>query len=78
VYVGTEALTGKQLRLKPTVKTEQQAQAELGKLLQQSTSGRRPDPAVTVAVLLEQHMTVAELDVTTRESYEGYKGLAAA
>jgi hypothetical protein len=32
VYVGTEALTGKQLRLKPTVKTEQQAQAELGKL----------------------------------------------
>ena len=33
---------------------------------------------MTVVELIEQHMTVAELDVTTRESYEGYKGLAAA
>jgi sugar/nucleoside kinase (ribokinase family) len=42
VYVGTDALTGKQLRLKPTVKTERQAQAELGKPPERPRPGGSP------------------------------------
>lgn len=72
VYAGTDSLTGKRVRFRRSVKTEQQARIELGKLIEQATSGRRPDSAVIVAELLDQYMTVAELDVSTRESYEGY------
>jgi integrase len=54
------------------VKTEQQAQIVLGKLLEQAAEGRPPEPGVTVAELLRQYMTVAELDRSTRQTYEGY------
>jgi integrase len=54
------------------VKTEQQAQIVLGKLLEQAAEGRPPETGVTVAELLRQYMTVAELDRSTRQTYEGY------
>jgi hypothetical protein len=54
------------------VKTEQQARIVLGKLLEQAAEGRQPETAVTVAELLGQYMTVAELDRSTRQTYEGY------
>jgi integrase len=54
------------------VKTEQQARIVLGKLLEQAAEGRQPETGVTVAELLRQYMTVAELDRSTRQTYEGY------
>ena len=50
----------------PAVKTEQQARIVLGKLLEQAAEGRPPETGVTIAELLRQYMTVAELDRSTR------------
>jgi integrase len=55
-----------------TVKTEQQAQILLGKLLAQVAEGRQPETGVTVAELLRRYMAMAELDRSTRQTYEGY------
>jgi integrase len=72
VYAGTDPLTGRELRHRQTVKTEEQAQILLGKLLAQVAEGRQPETGVTVAELLRRHMAVAELDRSTRQTYEGY------
>ena len=72
VYAGTDPLTGRRLRFRQTVKTEEQAQILLGKLPEQVAEGRQPDTGVTVAELLRRYMTVAELDRSTRQTYEGY------
>jgi integrase len=72
VYAGTDPLTGRRLRYRRTVKTEQQARIVLGKLLEQAAEGRQPETGVTVAELLRHYMAVAELDRSTRHSYEGY------
>jgi hypothetical protein len=65
-------LTGRRLRFRQTVRTEQQARIVLGKLLAQVAEGRQPETGVTVAELLRQYMAVAELDGSTRRTYEGY------
>jgi integrase len=54
------------------VKTQEQARIVLGRLLQQAADGRRPDSSVTVADVLARYMAVAELDPSTRETYDGY------
>jgi len=72
VYAGTDPVTGRRLRLRQTVKTEEQAQILLGKLLAQVAEGRQPETGVTVAELLRRYMAVAELDSSTRHTYEGY------
>jgi integrase len=72
VYAGTDPLTGRRLRFRQTVKTEEQAQILLGKLLEQVAEGRQPETGVTVAELLRQYMALAELDQSTRQTYEGY------
>ena len=43
VYAGTDPLTGRQIRLRRTWKTERAAEIELAKLLEQTADGRRPD-----------------------------------
>jgi len=46
VYAGTDPLTGRRLRFRQTVKTEEQAQILLGKLLEQvAERGGSPKPA---------------------------------
>ena len=72
VYAGTDPLTGREIRLRKTCKTERAAQIELGKLLEQAVAGRQPDSAVTVAQLLDQYVSTAGWDVSTRESNLGY------
>jgi hypothetical protein len=72
VHAGTDPLTGRRLRFRQTVRTEKQAQIVLGRLLEQASAGQLPDSGVTVAELLARYMEVAELDVSTRETYEGY------
>ena len=71
VYAGTDPLTGRQIRLRRTCKTERAAEIELGKLLEQAADGRRPDSRVTVADALARYMAVAELEPSTRETYGG-------
>ena len=72
VYAGTDPLTGKEIRLKATAKTAEHAQAELARLLEQATVGQQPESHATVGYLLDQYMAVADLDVSTRQGYEGY------
>ena len=72
VYAGNDPLTGKEIRLKATAKTAEHAQAELARLLEQASTGQQPESAATVGYLLDQYMAVADLDVSTREGYEGY------
>ncbi len=72
VYAGIDPLTGREIRLRRTCKTEWAAQIELGKLLEQAVAGRQPDSAVTVAQLLDQYVLTAGWDVSTRESNLGY------
>ena len=71
VYAGTGPPTGREIRLRKTCKTERAAQIELGKLLAQAAAGRQPDSAVTVAQLLDQYVSTAGWDVSTRESNPG-------
>jgi hypothetical protein len=72
VYVGTDPLTGRAIRLKATAKTEQQARIELGRLLKDAYEGRTPESAATVATLLEEYALIAPWDVSTRQTNEGF------
>ena len=45
VYGGTDPLTGREIRLRKTCKTERAAQIELGRLLEQAEAGRQPERA---------------------------------
>ncbi len=72
VYAGTDPLSGRTIRHRQTVKTAEEARIALGRLIELASAGRRPDSRATVADLLAQYMTVAELEFTTRQTYEGY------
>ena len=68
VYAGTDPLTGREIRFRKTCKTERAAQIELGKLLAMAQAGRQPDSDATVAQLLDQYVSTAGWDVSTRVS----------
>jgi hypothetical protein len=62
VYAGIDPLTGREIRLRRTCKTERAAQIELGKLLAMAQAGRQPDSAVTVVQLLDQYVLATRPD----------------
>ena len=70
VYGGTDPLTGQEIRLRKTCKTERAAQIELGKLLEQASAGRQPETNATVAELMDKYAEVADWDLSTRKAYE--------
>ena len=72
VYAGTEPLTGRQIRLRRTCKTERAAQIELGRLLEQAAAGRQPETDATVAQLMDRYAEVADWDLSTRKANEYY------
>ena len=72
VYVGIDPITRREIRLKATAKTERQAQIELGRLLKEASEGRTPEADATVARLMDQYAAVAEWDVSTRQTNEGF------
>jgi integrase len=72
VYAGIDPLTGRELRHRQTVKTQEQARIVLGRLLERASAGQMPDKGVAVAELLARYMEIAEFDVSTRETYSGY------
>ena len=72
VYAGIDPITRQQLYLRSTVKTEPQAQIELGRLLKDAANGRRPESGATVATLMDEYAAIAEWDVSTRQTNEGF------
>ena len=72
MYAGTDPLTRRAIRLKATAKTEQQTQIELGRLLKEASEGRRPESNATIAKLLDEYAAIAEWDVSTRQTNEGF------
>jgi hypothetical protein len=72
VYAGLDPLTGREIRLRRTCKTERAAQIELGKLLEQADAGRQPETGATVAELMDKYAQVADWDLSTRVSNDGY------
>ena len=72
VYAGTDPLTGREIRLRRTCKTERAAQIELGKLLEQAAAGRQPETDVTVAQLMDRYAEIADWDLSTRKANEHY------
>jgi integrase len=65
-------LTGRQIRLRKTCKTERAAQIELGRVLEQSAAGRQPETDATVAQLMDRYPEVAAWDLSTRKANEVY------
>lgn len=72
LYAGTDPLTGKEIRFRETCKDYASAQVALGKFIEKAMAGREPAKGATVAKLLEVYSGVAEWDVSTRDSFEGY------
>jgi DNA-binding transcriptional regulator YhcF (GntR family) len=72
VYAGTDPLTRRPIRLRATAKTETQARIELGKLLEKASDGRSPEAGVTMAKLLDEYAPIAQWDVSTRQTNEGF------
>jgi integrase len=72
VLAGRDPLTGRQVWHRKTVRTEVEAQIALGRLLEDAVAGKRPDSRVTLGELLDRYLDVADLDLSTRRTYEGY------
>ena len=72
VYAGVDPLTRQEIRLRSTVKNELQAQIALGRLLKEASEGRTPEANATMAGLMDQYMAIAEWDVSTRQTNEGF------
>ena len=72
VYAGIDPITKREIRLKATAKTEQQAHIELGRLLKEAPEGRTPESEATVAKLLDEYVAIAPWDVSTRQTNEGF------
>jgi integrase len=72
VYAGVDPITQREIRLKATAKTEQQAYIELGRLLKQASEGRTPESGATMAKLLDEYAAIAPWDVSTRQTNEGF------
>jgi hypothetical protein len=72
VHGGIDPLTRQPIRLRSTVKDELQAQIELGRLLKEASEGRTPETDATVATLMDEYAAIAEWDVSTRQTNEGF------
>ena len=72
MYAGVDPITQREIRLKATAKTEQQAHIELGRLLKEASEGRMPESDATVAKLMDEYAAIAQWDVSTRQTNEGF------
>jgi integrase len=72
VYAGVDPITQREIRLKATANTEQQAYIELGRLLKQASEGRTPESGATMAKLLDEYAAIAPWDVSTRQTNDGF------
>lgn len=72
VYFGVDPVTGKERRVKRTVRTEAKAAEELANLLRAAEAENAPDDAATLGLALERYLEVTDLSVSTRATNETY------
>ena len=72
VYAGKDPITKRKTYLKETHPTREAAEAAKIRMLGQLEAERIPDRAATVAYLLDRWLEVADHELTTRETNEGY------
>jgi integrase len=72
VYAGRDPITKKPRYLSETVKTYADAEKAMTRLLAQVDRERSPTTSGTVGYLLSRWLEVADLELTTRDGYEGY------
>jgi integrase len=72
VYAGRDPVTGTPQYLTGTAKTLREAERLRTKLLHQVDEQRAPNTSATVGFLLDRFLEVADLEMTTRLTYEGY------
>jgi hypothetical protein len=72
VYAGVDPITRREIRFRGTAKSDTEAKIVLGKLLEKAAEGRRPESGVLVAKLLDEYAAIAEWDVTTQQTNEGF------
>ncbi len=70
VYAGVDPVTQRLRYLRETRKTYAEAEVELTRLQREVDQDKHPKSAITVAEAVEQWMSVAELEETTRDRYE--------
>jgi hypothetical protein len=70
VFVGIDPLTRRRRYVRETRKTRPEAEKELTRLQRDVDLNLQAKSAITVAEAIEQWMTVAELEETTRDRYE--------
>jgi hypothetical protein len=72
VYAGRDPITKQPRYLSETVKTYGEAEKALTRLLAQVDRERSPTTSGTVGYLLSRWLGVTDLELTTRDWYEGY------
>jgi hypothetical protein len=70
VYAGVDPLTGRERRLRATVRDQKSAEAALTKLLGEVDEDRHPKSNITVKQAVDHWFDVADLADTTRERYQ--------
>lgn len=73
VYAGIDPLTQRLRYLRVTRKTYAEAEIDLTRLQREVDQDKHPKSAITVAEAVEQWMSVAELEETTREGLLHYR-----
>jgi integrase len=72
VYAGTDPVTKRQRYLRETARTHKEAERALTRLLSQVDEQRTPNTSATVGYLLDRWLDMAQLELTTRDTYQAY------
>jgi integrase len=72
VYAGIDPVTKRQRYLRETARTHKEAERALTRLLSQVDEQRTPNTSATVGYLLDRWLDMAQLELTTRDTYQAY------
>jgi integrase len=72
VYAGIDPVTKRQRYLRQTAHTQREAERALTRLLSQVDEQRTPNTNATVGYLLDRWLELAQLELTTRDTYQAY------
>jgi integrase len=72
VYAGIDPVTKRQRYLRQTARTQREAERALTRLLSQVDEQRTPNTNATVGYLLDRWLELAQLELTTRDTYQAY------
>src|SRR4029453_18272902 len=72
VYAGIDPVTKRQRYLRETARTHKEAERALTRLLGQVDEQRTPNTSATVGYLLDRWLELAQLELTTRDTYQAY------